>query len=213
MLAATIPALPISEAVLAVMPCPPQGDTSQARIAALNVLKNRTADITEVDPAITIEAILEPGDDTNRFSTDHAATITGYIAEVKPGGYEDCNCHAKDLAHRDTHIALVSDKEYTIPNLIKITTVDKFGKKHVTEKNLNEKFFVIVEVSPHTRGLPGTDIVTLRSWLHKKVSVTGWIFFDSEHVQNAENTNPGGPDNWRATCVEIHPVRSVALIE
>ncbi len=46
----------------------------------------------------------------------------------------------------------------------------------------------------------------------KKVRVTGWMFFDSDHNTEAENTNPGGPKNWRATSWEVHPVTGFEVI-
>jgi hypothetical protein len=171
---------------LAAKDCPPQGDAKEARIAALDRLKNRKA-LLPIDQSITLSAILKPGNDARRFSPAKAATITGYIAEVKPGGLESCNCHAKDLAHRDTHIALVANPK-------------DFG---------NARRYVIVEVTPRSRKA-GIDQASLKSLLHKKVMVTGDIFFDEEHTQNAENTHPGGKANWRATCVELHPVFAIA---
>jgi hypothetical protein len=36
--------------------------------------------------------------------------------------------------------------------------------------------------------------------------------FDFEHVHEAENTNPGGVRNWRATCWEIHPVTGFKIL-
>ncbi len=167
-------------------PCPPTGDAKNARIAALDALKNRQGAPLPIDATITIAAILKPGNDAARFAETKAAKITGYIAEVKPGGYESCNCHAKDLAHRDTHVAIVADpKDFD-----------------------NPRRYVIVEVTPRTRK-PGLEQESLKALLHKKVTVTGDIFFDAEHAQNAENTNPGGKDNWRATCVELHPVSEI----
>jgi hypothetical protein len=164
-------------------PCPPQGDAKNARVSALDVLKNRQGSVLAVDSSITLAAILKPGTDAQRFSTAKGATVTGYVAEVKPGGLESCNCHAADLPNRDTHIALVADPK-------------DFG---------NGRRYVIVEVTPHTRKA-GINQASLKALLHKKVTVTGDIFFDEEHKQNAENTNPGGKNNWRATCVELHPV-------
>jgi hypothetical protein len=46
----------------------------------------------------------------------------------------------------------------------------------------------------------------------KSVEVTGWLTFDSMHVDAAENTNPGGSRNWRATCWEIHPVTAIRTL-
>jgi hypothetical protein len=46
----------------------------------------------------------------------------------------------------------------------------------------------------------------------KWVEFTGWLMFDTMHVDGAENTNPGDPMNWRATCWEIHPVTSFKVL-
>ena len=35
--------------------------------------------------------------------------------------------------------------------------------------------------------------------------------FDTMHLNQAENTNPGGDKNWRATCWEIHPVTAIKV--
>src|SRR5258708_578263 len=43
----------------------------------------------------------------------------------------------------------------------------------------------------------------------KWIEVSGWAMFDVMHVNAAENTNPGGAHNWRATCWEIHPITSI----
>jgi hypothetical protein len=37
--------------------------------------------------------------------------------------------------------------------------------------------------------------------------------FDFEHVDEAENTNPGGAHNVRATCWETHPVTSIKVLD
>jgi hypothetical protein len=48
----------------------------------------------------------------------------------------------------------------------------------------------------------------------KWVEVTGWLLFDSMHVDGAKNTNPGGGDaNWRATCWEIHPITDMKVLD
>ena len=36
--------------------------------------------------------------------------------------------------------------------------------------------------------------------------------FDTVHGDEAENTNPGGANNWRATAWEIHPVTSIKIL-
>jgi hypothetical protein len=39
------------------------------------------------------------------------------------------------------------------------------------------------------------------------------MLFDFEHVDQAENTNPGGAKNVRATCWEIHPVTAIKVLD
>src|SRR2546429_8239945 len=74
--------------------CPPQGDAKQAAARALNPLKRRMAIPTarDIDPRVTLTAMLAPGDDTNRWDTKRAAVIEGYVADVKVGGIESVNC-------------------------------------------------------------------------------------------------------------------------
>jgi hypothetical protein len=45
------------------------------------------------------------------------------------------------------------------------------------------------------------------------VEVTGWLLFDIEHTDGAENSSPGKPGNWRATCWEIHPITEIAVLD
>jgi hypothetical protein len=74
--------------------CPPDGIAATEARGALNKLKNRnTAPATgDFLSATTLNALLEAGDDTARWHTDHAAEIVGYVNDVKPGGIETCNC-------------------------------------------------------------------------------------------------------------------------
>jgi len=177
--------------------CPPEGTAREYRLMELNRLKNRTALPTsgEISGTITLEKMLEEGDDRNRWSTNDAAELSGYVADVKVGGVETCNCHAKDPEHRDTHIELM---------------LNPMGGS-VTKK-------VIIEVTPRIReraGKKGLDwsTSTLRDrLLGRWVKVQGWMLFDFEHSRQADNTNPGGERNWRATAWEIHPVTSIEVV-
>jgi hypothetical protein len=38
------------------------------------------------------------------------------------------------------------------------------------------------------------------------------LFFDGEHEHQAENTEPDGDRNWRATAWEIHPITSLEVV-
>ncbi len=177
--------------------CPPEGNARQERLVELNRLKNRTSfpAQSDFDSSITLAKMLEPGDDRNRWRTDKTAEITAYVADVKVGGIETCNCKARDPEHRDTHIELVI-------NPMNYTNTQK----------------VIVEVTPRMRKLlsaKGEDwsTRTLRDHiLGRWVKVRGWMLFDFEHERQAENTNPGNERNWRATSWEIHPLTSMEVV-
>jgi len=176
--------------------CPLEGDATTSSLKALNELKNRTTSptATQIDSSITLAAVLAPGNDVNRWSPSQAAVVTGFVINVKPGGPETVNCHAKDLQHTDTHIELALNPE------------DAQGIKHM-----------IVEVTPRGRAImvsKGKDWSTPKlhaTLIGHKVTVTGWMMLDKEHCNASENTNPGNAKNWRGTCWEIHPITGLAL--
>src|SRR5262249_49183393 len=143
-------------------PCGQHGDADRnSREYALNPFKNRSQAPRRVNPRITLKALANG----TRFNNNEAAALIGYVALVKPGGRGTCNCHAKDEAHKDTHIALVTQLA-----------------------NANDKSkHVVVEVTPRTRRLyhfPSTATLN-RQILHKRVLITGWLFYDSMHEANA----------------------------
>lgn len=177
--------------------CPEEGDAKNLRVKALNVLKRRmtTPATADMDNQVTLAAMVTPGDDTSRFDTKKGATIEGYVADVKVGGVETVNCHTHDPQYRDTHIELTLDPMHDAEN-----------KR------------VIVEVTPQWReemAKNGMDwsTKTLRTKLQGRwIKVTGWLLFDEEHANAAENTNPGGDRNWRATVWEIHPITDIQVL-
>jgi uncharacterized protein YgiM (DUF1202 family) len=183
--------------------CPAEGNPSPRgsnfeRLKDLNRLKNRGADPSDadIDRTVTLDKLLEPSDDDSQtWSPSRAAEIVGYVYHVKPGGSETVNCKKADPAHRDSHIELVESPNATGP----------------THR-------LVVEVTPRWRAATGSHSV---EWTTKAlqqtieghcVRVRGWLFFDSEHRSQSENTNPGGASNWRATAWEIHPVSSLAVV-
>lgn len=173
--------------------CGMEGDARAANVRALNRLKNRYTEPPSINPGITLEAILAPGDDRTRWKTRDGAEVVGYVADVKVGGVETCNCHARAPIDRDTHIELCL---------------------HPMDGNERR---VIVEVTPRWRammaakGLDWTTDGLRRAFLGRWVRVRGWMLFDAEHKTQAENTAPGNPRNWRATAWEIHPVTSIEV--
>ncbi len=177
--------------------CGMEGSAKGARLKQLNQLKNRytAPKANEINHSIALSAILAPGDDTKRWSSTSGAEITAYVFDVKPGGGETVNCGKTDPKHTDTHIELVLSP---------------------TESGATRR--VVVEVTPRMRAIMATNgtnwsTTTLLSQLPRKwVKVRGWMMFDAQHANAAENTNPGGTNNWRATAWGIHPVTDIQVV-
>jgi hypothetical protein len=160
-------------------PCDPEtGDAVQPTIQALNRLKNRETAPTprDFDPSVSLGAMVRPGADETRWNVSRAASVAGYVADVKMGGIETVNCHARSAHGRDTHIDLT------------VTRSDAY----------DERRHVIVEVTPRWRvamARSGVDweTDTLRQrLLGRCVRITGWLLFDREHRGQSENTaRPG----------------------
>ncbi|MFN5458721.1 MAG: hypothetical protein ACK5AY_02310 [Bacteroidota bacterium] len=176
--------------------CPPEGNAKPERVRKLNKFKNRTNFPKENDfnLNITLKEILKPGNDENRWKNNDAARIVGYVYDVKPGGIETTNCKSKDKSLRDTHIEIV-----------------------LNPMSAKQNEVMIVEITPRIRAIMknrGEDWSTsmVRSkFLGRWVEFEGWMLFDLEHDNMAENTRPGNPKNWRATGWEIHPVTSMKV--
>ncbi len=177
--------------------CGMEGDARSRSVRALNRLKNRfhAPGPADIDSRVSLAAMLEPGDDEHRWDKARAAVITGYVHDVKVGGIESVNCHARDAMNRDTHIELVLDPMH--------------------EGKIQR---VIVEVTPRWREMMGRKNVDwttkgLRTaFLGRWVRVEGWLLYDVEHKDESENTNPGRKRNWRATAWEIHPVTGIEVV-
>lgn len=176
--------------------CPVKGDAVSTGVRALNRLKNRVATpvTRDIDSTATMGALLAPGDDRGRWSERRAATVMGYVRDVKVGGVETVNCFAKTPDHRDTHIELVTDPEdgARLPLIVEVTP---WWRRHAASGGANWS----------------TD--SLQALLRGRwVRVTGWLLFDTEHKHQAENTAPGRVGNWRATAWELHPVTGMEVV-
>lgn len=176
--------------------CPPSGTARSDKVKKLNIDKSRNTapKVEDIDTDVSLAVILAPGDDENRFDSKRGATITGYVIDVRHGGKESCNCEATAPEDTDTHIELA------------------------LSSNAPPTQRVIVEVTPRLRrqkkqeGIDWSSEALSGKLRGKWVKVTGWLLFDFMHVKEAENTYPGGRDNWRATCWEIHPITNIEVL-
>src|SRR5262245_26013439 len=68
--------------------CAMEGDARSFGVRALDRLKNRytAPSAADMDSAITLAAILAPGNDISRWKVKQGAEIIGYISDVKRGG-------------------------------------------------------------------------------------------------------------------------------
>jgi hypothetical protein len=177
--------------------CPPQGDAKPDSVKALNILKNRVIppQEDEYDTSVTLSALLQRGDDEDRWDEAKGGVLVGFVHDAKVGGIETTNCKATDAADRDTHIELVLSQ----------------AKDGPTKR-------VIVEVTPRWRdkmqsqGVDWSTPALNKSIKGKWVRVKGWLLFDLEHENQSENTSPGNDKNWRATAWEIHPVTEIDVL-
>jgi hypothetical protein len=180
--------------------CGQTGTAVKKEVKALNLRKNQfgapTAD--DIDTDVTLAAMLAPGEDEDRFDATKAARIVGFVMDVKVGGVETCNCKATNPIDRDTHIELAAAPG--APNNQRmIAEVTPRLRKQMKDKG--------VDWTTHTLQSHGKGGIK-----GKWVEVTGWLLFDFEHTDKAENSSPGNPANWRATCWEVHPITEIAVL-
>src|SRR5215207_247066 len=174
--------------------CPSAGIALTSRAIHLHRLKNRTAfpQPADFDPAITLDALLQPGDDTNRWSTDRAARVQGEVIDVAYAGAEATNCF--NPCRRDIHILIAKGK------------------------GAAKKEHVVVEVTPNLfdwaagQGIDWSEQTLQAQLVGHWVEFEGWLYFDLGHAEESENISPNKPDNWRATAWEVHPVTKITVI-
>lgn len=179
--------------------CPIEGDAQQQLARELNPLKNRDLAPTpqDIDPSATLTNVLRPGSDLDRWSTNKAAIFDGYVVGVKMGGIESVNCHAKDPAHRDTHIELALGQSAAPRQRVTVEVTPRWRDK-------------IKAVADWSTAALKKEL--LPGGVPQRVRITGWLFADLEHKPQAENSNPRGAHNWRATVWEIHPITGIQLL-
>lgn len=159
-----------------------------------NALKNRAAPPApgDFDNAVTLAALLVPGDDRRRWSDTRAGRVEGYVIRVYDAAPESANCFSPNRL--DAHIEVA-------------TRLDAAAEQRV-----------ILEVTPPmrdwaaARNLDWSTAALQRQLTGKRVRFEGWLLFDDEHDEESVNTAPGNRANWRATAWEIHPVTSMTVV-
>src|ERR1051326_6751945 len=175
--------------------CPQRGLALTAESRALAGLKNRARPPgpDDFDGAVTLDALLEPGDDRGRWSEGRAAKVEGYVVGVTPGGAEAANCYS--IWERDTHIYLARGPE-ALPR---------------------ER--VVAEVTPRWRewargqGYDWSEAALEGALTGRWGRRGGWLLFDHGHAGESENLSPGGGRDWRGTAWEIHPVTGITVLK
>ena len=168
--------------------CPSAGIALTIRARDLHRLKNRTSlpHATDFDSRVTLDALLQPGDDRNRWSTDRAARVQGEVIDVAYARPEATNCW--NPCRRDIHILIA------------------------TRKGVPKSEHVVVEVTPNLRQGDWSEKNLQQQLVGHWCEFEGWMYFDAGHAEESENISPGKADNWRATAWEIHPVTKITII-
>ncbi|HKY45808.1 MAG TPA: hypothetical protein VJM50_22140 [Pyrinomonadaceae bacterium] len=174
--------------------CPSAGIALTVRARDLHRLKNRTTlpQASDFDSAVTLDALLQPGDDRTRWSSNRAARIQGEVVDVGYAGTEAANCFSP--SRRDIHIDIA------------------------TRKGAAKNQKVVLEVTPPMRewarqqGMDWSAETLHAQLVGRWCEFEGWLYFDVGHAEEAENTAPKNPENWRATAWEIHPITKITVI-
>jgi hypothetical protein len=174
--------------------CPAEGIAFTQDRREVHQLKNRTArpQETEFDPRVTLSTLLEPGDDSTRWSTSRAARVEGYVVALANAEVELANCYAP--CRRDIHINVA-------------LRMDAPASEQV-----------VLEVTPELRkwaaaqGWDWSEAKLKQELVGRWCSFEGWLFFDKHHSGESENVAPGRKGNWRATAWELHPVTNFQVL-
>ena len=174
--------------------CPSAGIALTPRARELHRLKNRTAfpEAADFDSRVTLNALLQRGDDSGRWSVDRAARVQGLVVDVAYAGTEATNCF--NPCRRDIHILIAPRKDAT-------------KSEHV-----------VLEVTPNLRdwaagqGIDWSEETLQKQLVGRWCEFEGWLYFDVSHDEESENVAPGNAENWRGTAWEIHPITKIRVL-
>ncbi|MFN2498104.1 MAG: hypothetical protein ABR557_03355 [Pyrinomonadaceae bacterium] len=167
--------------------CPPHGVALTTQRRGFQQLKNRTAlpQPSDFDTRVTLEMLLQPGDDRSRWSNARPVRIEGQVVGISLGPLEAANCFCR----RDIHIMLAS----------------RLGAPPREQ--------VVLEITPRMETTKEWSMEKLaRDLVGRRARFEGWLFFDSLHAGESENIAPGRANNWRATAWEVHPITKIEIL-
>jgi hypothetical protein len=177
--------------------CPPQGDATKDKVQQLNQQKARVDAPTDddIDDTADASALIEPGDDTQRWDDNTAVEITAFVIDVRDGGMASSNCHSANPADHDTILDLspganVSDNSHRF-----IAVITPQWKK----------------IAAQNRTDWSTGAIRAK-YNQQHVTIRGWLLFNFEVAARSVNSAElGGAGITRATAWEIHPVTSIQI--
>jgi hypothetical protein len=114
------------------------------------------------------------------------------VIDVAYAGSEAANCFSP--CRRDIHILIANRKGAA----------------------KNEQ--VVLEVTPNLRdwaaqrGIDWSEQTLHAQLVGHWCEFEGWLYFDVGHSDQAENTAPRNPTNWRATAWEVHPITKITVM-
>ena len=166
--------------------CGPTGDATNATAIALNTNKNRTDVPGESDYVEVGWSDLKtlPSDRVKDF-VSAPVRVVGFLSHKinveNSGTGESTNCHLTGDNEVDWHIYLTDSPAQQI------------------------KSAIIVETTPRTRPQHKWSTSMLASLVdsHTQVRISGWLMFDTEHI-NVIGTQ-------RATVWEVHPITKIEV--
>jgi hypothetical protein len=146
----------------------------------------------QIDDTVTLEELVEPGDDSMRWTRQTGAEIEGFVIDIHPPLPAGA-CPAP-RADAETVIELTTD-----PNI--------FDPAH--------RFSAIVTTAWRQRmAAAGKDWrkgVLQARYLRRSVRIRGWLEFARDQAPCAVNTADFGAAATRATAWQIRPVTAIAL--
>jgi hypothetical protein len=175
--------------------CPSAGIGITLRAREQHRLKNRTAfpSAADFDTRVTLDALLQRGDDRDRWSVDRAARVQGLVIDIAYAGTEAANCF--NPCRRDIHILIAK------------------------RKDAPKSEQVVLEVTPKLRdwaaeqGFDWSEETLQKQLMGHWCEFEGWLYFDVGHDEESENIAPGNSENWRGTAWEVHPITKISVLD